>query len=177
MAQTAYIGQDRYSSDEPFVFVPLSIKPNRKQLIISQLPWVIACLLTFIGYLYARNIIFLNLLLSYTSLVLLIYLLFQYLYMSRMEYIITDDQIIFNHGVLSHNTDYMEMYRVIDYQQHRSLLQQISGLKTVTIYSGDRNTPKMDIIGINLCVDVVGEIRKRVEYNKQLKHVYEISNR
>ena len=94
-----------------------------------------------------------------------------------MQYIITNDQIIFLHGVISHSTDYMELYRVIDYQQQRSLMQQLSGLKTVIIFSGDRNTPVMQLIGMREKDDVVREIRKRVEYNKQIKHIYEVTNR
>ena len=113
----------------------------------------------------------------YAGIAILLYLLYQVLYLMRMEYIITSDQIIFLHGVISQSTDYMELYRVIDYQQHRSLMQQMTGLKTIIIYSGDKNTPIMRIIGMKEEVDVVAEIRRRVEYNKQLKHVYEITNR
>ena len=71
----------------------------------------------------------------------------------------------------------MELYRVIDYQQQRSLMQQLSGLKTVIIFSGDRNTPVMQLIGMREKDDIVREIRKRVEYNKQIKHIYEVTNR
>ena len=76
-----------------------------------------------------------------------------------------------------HQTDYMELYRVVDYQQHRSFLQQLTGLKTVTITSGDRNLPSLDIIGVEDDEEIVQEIRIRVEYNKQLKHIHEITNR
>ena len=81
------------------------------------------------------------------------------------------------HGVLSHSMDYIELYRVVDYQQHQSLPQQLFGLKTVTIYSGDRNNPKLDMIGVKVKMDIVSEIRKRVEFNKKRKGVYEITNR
>ena len=63
----------------------------------------------------------------------------------------------------------MELYRVIDYQQHRSLMQQLTGLKTVIIYSGDRNTPVMELVGMKEKDDVVGEIRRRVEYKQTVK--------
>jgi uncharacterized membrane protein YdbT with pleckstrin-like domain len=114
---------------------------------------------------------------QYIGIAILLYLFYQVIYLARMEYIVTSDQIIFLHGVFNHSTDYMELYRVIDYQQHRSLMQQLTGLKTVVIYSGDRNTPVMNIIGMRNDLDVVAEIRKRVEYNKQIKHIYEITNR
>lgn len=113
----------------------------------------------------------------YAGIAILLYLFYQVIYLARIEYIVTSDQIIFLHGVISHSTDYMELYRVIDYQQQRSLMQQITGLKTVIIYSGDRNTPVMHLIGMRNNVDVVAEIRKRVEYNKQMKHIYEITNK
>lgn len=71
--------------------------------------------------------------------------------------------------VFSHSTDYVELYRVVDYQQSRSLPQQLFGLKTVTIYSGDRNNAKLDMIGIKASNDIVSEIRCRVEFNKKTK--------
>ncbi|MEH2901870.1 PH domain-containing protein [Segatella copri] len=81
------------------------------------------------------------------------------------------------HGVLSHSTDYVELYRVVDYRQHRSLPQQVFGLKTVTIFSGDRNNSKLDMIGIKANNNVVADIRMRVEFNKRHKSIYEITNR
>lgn len=104
-------------------------------------------------------------------------LFFQVVYMARIEYILTGEQLITLHGVLSHSTDYIELYRVIDYQQHQSLPQQLLGLKTITIYSGDRNNPQLNMTGIKAKVDIVGEIRRRVEFNKKRKGIYEITNR
>ena len=74
-------------------------------------------------------------------------------------------------------TDYMELYRVVDYQQHQTLLQQLMGLKTVIVYSGDRNTNVLVLVGIPKRRDIVAEIRNRVERNKKGKGVYEITNR
>lgn len=108
---------------------------------------------------------------------LFLYLLFKLIYLARMEYVITGEQIIIMHGVLSHSTDYVELYRVVDYRQHRSLPQQIFGLKTVTIFSGDRNNSKLDMIGIKANNNIVADIRMRVEFNKRQKSIYEITNR
>lgn len=156
-------------------FKPLSLRPHWLQFSINQLGWLILCLMAFTVY-FNFHFIMVNIFL-YVGIAILLYLFYQVIYLARMEYIVTSDQIIFLHGVISHSTDYMELYRVIDYQQHRSLMQQLTGLKTVVIYSGDRNTPVMNIIGMKEEMDVVAEIRKRVEYNKQMKHIYEITNR
>lgn len=156
-------------------FKPLSLRPHWLQFTINQLDWVILCLIAFT--VYFNFDFFLVEAFLFIGIAILLYLFYQVIYLARMEYIVTSDQIIFLHGVISHSTDYMELYRVIDYQQHRSLMQQLTGLKTVVIYSGDRNMPVMEIIGMKEKVDVVAEIRKRVEYNKQVKHIYEITNR
>ncbi len=174
-----------------YIFGPLSLRPCWKQLILNQVQYILLCVLIFVAYFwltslvgsipankYLRIIFFIiRQMVFFSGICMLVYLFYQLFYFLRMEYIITDDQIIFQHGVFSHSTDYMELYRVIDYKQERTLLQQMTGLKTVIIYSGDRNVSVMHIIGVLENVDVVREIRKRVEYNKEIKHIYEITNR
>lgn len=44
------------------------------------------------------------------------------------------------------------------------------------ILSTDRNTPRLDLIGIRRGDDIVPLIRERVELNKQKKGIYEITN-
>ena len=89
---------------------------------------------------------------------------------------IGSEQLISRHGVLSRKTDYMEQYRIVDFVEHQSLMQQLCGLKTVRILSMDRNTPRLDLVGIRHNFDVVTLIRERVEYNKRKKGIYEITN-
>ena len=55
--------------------------------------------------------------------------------------------------------------------------RSLTGLKTVSVYSGDRMTPKLDIYGVEYRTNLVGHIRERVETNKQRKGIYEITNR
>ena len=161
---------------EKMKFKPISLRPHWLQFTINQLHWLILCLVIFIIYFYTPD-----LRLKYgflcVGLILLMYILYQAAYIARIEYIVTNDQIVYLHGVVRHSTDYLELYRVVDYQQYSSLMQQIMGLKTVVIYSEDRNTPVMIITGIKQRLNVIQEIRKRVEYNKSLKRIYEISNK
>ena len=70
----------------------------------------------------------------------------------------------------------MELYRVVDFLEHQSLLQQLCGLKTVSILSMDRSTPRLNLIGIRRGNDIVALIRERVELNKRKKGIYEITN-
>ena len=107
----------------------------------------------------------------------MVWTFYQFFWYMKLEYIITDEQIIFLHGVFYYTTDYMELYRVVDYQQTRSLIQQLTRIKTVTLLSGDRNMRALDIIGVKEQEDMIQEIRNRVESNKRRKGIYEITNR
>lgn len=151
------------------------MRPNWKQFIICQAVPIILALLAMAASLCVKA--------TYTWLflfacnLLTVFLLWQLTVFYKIRYVITEEQLIYVHGVLLQMTDYMELYRVVDYQQHQTLLQQLMGLKTVIVYSGDRNTNVLVLVGIPKRRDIVAEIRNRVERNKKGKGVYEITNR
>jgi uncharacterized membrane protein YdbT with pleckstrin-like domain len=99
------------------------------------------------------------------------------LYLSKLQFIISSEQLIVLRGVFHRTSDYIELYRIVDFSESRDIMEQLFGLKTTSIYSGDRTNPKLDIYGIKDSLDVVSIIRERVEYNKQRKGIYEITNR
>lgn len=145
------------------------------QYCIGELHWMLLAALLMVAYLMTSFLF--NFILAYFAWAIIIFLLYRMLYISRIQYIVTDEQIMYLHGILSHQTDYMELYRVVDYQQSRTFMQQLTRLKTITIMSGDRNLPVLNIIGVREDEDLVQEIRRRVEHNKKLKSIYEITNR
>ena len=159
-------------------FDTIQLRPHLLQYVINEWGYALLCIMAFaiagLDFVESSNIPHL---LMWLGILLALYLAYQFLYLLRIRYVVTGEQLIFLHGVFQHSTDYMELYRVVDYQQNRSLLQQLLGLKTVTILSGDRNMGRLDIIGVCEKEDVVGEIRKRVEINKRIKGIYEITNR
>ena len=110
-------------------------------------------------------------------LVMLINLSCRYVYLRRMLFCINEEQVRYEYGIFTLQRDYIELYRVVDYSEQRSFAQMLFGLKTVSIYSGDRTNPKLDIYGVKERLDVVSIIRERVEYNKRRKGIYEITNR
>lgn len=153
----------------------LLLRPRALQFLIDNLP-----LLLFAtgGFLYAGmdGMPFTGLLM-WLSAALLPVLAYRLVYLRRMVYRLTGEQLIHEHGVFTRSCDYVELYRVVDFAEQSSLLQQICGLKTVSIYSGDRNTPRLDIIGMDAGERLVPLIRTLVEQNKRRKGIYEITNR
>lgn len=160
---------------DAYPFEKLAIRPHWMQFCIGEIHWMLLAAVLMTAYLMT-SFLFHNIL-AYLAWAIIIFLLYRMLYISRIQYIVTEEQIMYLHGILSHQTDYMELYRVVDYQQNRTFMQQLTRLKTITIMSGDRNMPVLNIIGVRDDEDLVQEIRRRVEYNKKQKSIYEITNR
>lgn len=108
--------------------------------------------------------------------ILILYLLYRCLYITRIVYVITDEQIQYRYGILATTSGYIELYRVVDYGEQRSFLQILFGLKTVSIYSGDRTTPRLDIIGVPFRTGLIPVLRSRVEANKRKRNIHEFTN-
>lgn len=110
------------------------------------------------------------------AVIFILYLLYRYLYVSRMVYVITSEQLKYECGVFSCNRDFIELYRVVDYSEQRSFLQILLGIKTISIYSGDRTHPRIDLVGISNKLDLISTIRERVELNKKRHNIHEFTN-
>lgn len=155
-------------------FQSIVLQPHRIQFVIDELPSIIVCAAGWIyGGMEGRPF---TAFAVWVAVLLSLVLLYRLIYLRRTRYYIGSEQIISKHGVLSRKTDYMEQYRIVDFVEHQSLMQQLCGLKTVRIFSMDRNTPRLDLVGIRRNLDVVRLIRERVEYNKLKKGIYEITN-
>ena len=113
----------------------------------------------------------------YVGLAMLLFLIYKYVKLRRTVFTITGEQLKKAEGVFTRDDDYIELYRVIDFAERKNLLQQLFGLKTVTIMSGDRTTPKLCVQGVREDFDLVAIIRERVEFTKTQKPIYEITNR
>ena len=157
------------------MFKTLIHRPDWRQVIICLTPYLFVTVMLL--YFSSFHIFFLHELCLYAGFAALVWTFYQFFWYMKLEYIITDEQIICLHGVFYYTTDYMELYRVVDYQQTRSLIQQLTRIKTVTLLSGDRNMRTLDIIGVKEQEDMIQEIRNRVESNKRRKGIYEITNR
>ena len=156
-------------------FQTYRLNPHWIQYVIDQLPWI---LIWVVVTLYAGDdTLPYREYLGYVSACMLCYLLWQALELCRIEYVITGEQLIYRHGVLFHSADYMELYRIVDYQESRTPVQQLTGLKNILLLSGDRSLPRLRMVGIRGSSRILDEIRARVEYNKKRRGIYEITNR
>lgn len=151
------------------------LQPHWLQFVILELPVILLTIATF-AIAGMEGMPCTNILLCIAGF-LSLSLMYKFIYLRRIECRITNDQLIMEHGVFTRSSDYLELYRIVDFNEHRSMMQQIFGLKTITIYSGDRNMPKLDIIGLNNSLDLVSILRDKVSICRKNAGVYEITNR
>lgn len=156
-------------------FKTLTLTPHLMQFVIDELPLLLLCP---IGLVYAgMDVCPLRPFILGTAIFLFLLLVYRYVYMRCIHYHIGSEQFISEHGVFRRSVEYIEIYRIVDFHERQSLMQQLFRLKTVTIFSMDRTTPCMEMKGIRRSIDVVNILRERVEYNKRKKGIYEITNR
>ena len=150
------------------------IRPDWRQLLIDELMSILAAVvLLIIGGLdsvqYHSVFFCLALALGFK-------VYYRVVYLRTMLYTITGEQLVYEHGVFSRSRDYIELYRIVDFDEKRSFLQLILGLKTVVVHSGDRTMPKLLIIGIRERNDIVTPLRERVSYNRKRMNIHEFAN-
>lgn len=101
----------------------------------------------------------------------------RYAVLRAYSWTISKVKICRKQGILTRQVDYIELYRVVDYKETQSFLQQLFRVKTVVIISTDKSEPAMIIKGVPAKTDLVDYTRKLVEQNKKENRVYEIANR
>lgn len=152
----------------------ISLHPKTTQFFIDELPLLFVAIT---GLVYGgMDDAPLGSIATLFAVLLSLYLAYRLIYLKRIRYHIGSEQLTAAHGVFQRSTGYIELYRVVDFHEHQTLLQQIFGLKTVTVLSMDRTTPKLVLIGLPKQTAIVELIRERVEFNKKRKGIYEITN-
>lgn len=98
-------------------------------------------------------------------------------YITTMKFHIGGEQLMYQRGLFSVKRDFIEMYRIVDYEERRNFVEILLGIKTVTVFACDRTTPVLHIIGVAKDVDVIGTLRERVAVCRKAHGIYEIANR
>lgn len=153
------------------------IKPDIRQYLTEVMPLILVGLLGMALYPCIPKWTYVTY--AYLALyaILIITLSTRYAVLRAFSWEISDVKICRKHGILTRQTDYIELYRVVDYRETQSFLQRLFGVKTVVIISTDKSDPAMLIRGVPVKTDLVNYTRTLVEQNKKENHIYEITNR
>lgn len=158
-----------------YSFGTMVFRPSMRQYLANDLIVTIVC----IAGLAVAGIdgVFMGNVLLWASLAIAVCLMYRFLYLRSMRFVITEEQFIYEHGVFRRTRDFMELYRIVDFREESSFSQQIFGLKTIQIYSGDRSTPRLDMTGMDRDNNLIPFIRERVGASRKRNGIYEITNR
>lgn len=156
----------------------ISIKPNYREFLSENLG--ISCLffISIIAMPLSRimDSQYIQIGISTCSLILAVVLIVRYIMLTAVIWIVGNSTLSRIQGVFSRHTDYIELYRVVDYRETQTLLQKIWKVKTISIISTDKTDSLMSIYGVKATLPLVQIIRNRVEKCKQDKRIYEITN-
>ena len=155
----------------------MTIRPDFRQYLSEVMPLVLAGLLGMALYPFMPKWPYISWAYLAMYALLLITLATRYAVLRAFSWEISDVKICRRHGILTRQTDYIELYRVVDYRESQTFLQRLFGVKTVVIISTDKSDPSMLICGVPAKEDLVTHTRNLVEQNKKENHIYEITNR
>ncbi len=155
---------------------PLEVRvPKLRQVLVTESPLILLFIIAIIFSSFVderfQNII------QGLSFIILIRILYKVMYIKTIKYSLLKEQLEFQHGVFHRVKDYLELYRVTDYQEDSNFLQLLLRLKTLRLLSGDKTNPQLNIIGLDLKDNFKVIVRDIVEKEKKIKKVYEITNR
>lgn len=132
------------------------LKPKFRYWLMKNFLLITLAIFVFIFSKYIREHELLKFI-SGTILVLLIFIIF-YRYISMLlctKWIITREQIKIYQGVLSKRINYIELYRVYDYEEKQSFIQSLINNTNIYIYSGDKSTPELLMNGLKANSDII----------------------
>ena len=111
---------------------------------------------------------------------LVVWIMLCYTYIDTLfatKWIITKDELIFRHGIISRREEHLELYRVIDYSETQNVLQLVFGNKTVKVISGDASDPILYMYGIYRNIPIIDTLRDRVKIARKESGIFEVANR
>lgn len=150
-------------------------RPGTLQFICTDWPLILICIggWSAIAFFYTeiKDVVFI--LWAFFSLCLFLHCQ----YITTMKFHIGAEQLMYQRGLFSLKRDFIEMYRIVDYEERRNFIEILFGIKTVIVYACDRTTPELRIIGVPKNLDVIGALRERVALCRKAHGVYEIANK
>lgn len=110
------------------------------------------------------------------ALAIFLKLLYSLWYYTTVKWTVTDTQLVVRSGIFMHTVNYLELYRVVDFTEEQTFLQQLFHIKDVVIMSTDRSHPVLRVYGIHTDVELISYIKPLVTKCRKENYIYEIAN-
>ena len=111
---------------------------------------------------------------QYAAFLAILFIGYRILKVWSIHYEITTGELKHTYGILHRRHDFIELYRVKDFQVDRPLIYRIFGLGNLRIYTSDKTSPVFRMMVIRKPQEIYTILRERVEQNRRDKHVFEV---
>lgn len=91
--------------------------------------------------------------------------------LSFTRYEVTEKTLTIRKGLFTTHTDEIQLYRILDFKLIRTFGQKIFGVGTITVFSGDRSSPTLDLKNIRKSDLVRRLLGQLVEAERDRKQV------
>ena len=100
-------------------------------------------------------------------------ILFRILYWKLVSYEISPQQIKYTRGVFQWKIDFLEMYRVKDFDQRQSFIMNMLGIMHIRLMTSDISHPMLELKGIPKS-NITDILRALIEQSRKENRVYAI---
>ncbi len=97
------------------------------------------------------------------------YALWKYIVVRCTKYVVTTERIKVTTGVFSKKTEYLELYRVNDLVFDQPFLLRIFSVGNLRLNTSDPSTPELILQAIPASEELLNEIRKHIEIQRDKK--------
>ena len=149
------------------------IRPSALYALFYPFKYLFWAILVLVASFFAKPYIDQQIL-QYITIALVIFSLLgyclSYLFIRSIRYQLTEEQILYTRGIFTVTTDYIELYRIVDFTVIRSFLLRIIGGMTFSMDTIDKSHPVFKLEGIPKSnIDLT--VRDLVERNRARKRV------
>ena len=134
------------------VIATLIIRPTLVYAVLLCVRYMMTAVVLWIGLSILQwHFPSLSLLLGYMKVVVglpLTVMLYQFAYWRLVRYEVSADQIKYKRGVFNLREDYLELYRVKDFEKHQPIVLRLFGMMNFTVLTSDKSHPILVLRGI-----------------------------
>ena len=87
------------------------------------------------------------------------------------RYLLTQEKLIIDKGLLSRREDEVRLYRILDITLNRPLHQRIWGLGTIKLITADKSTPELEIKRIKRAREIKEMLSDMIERERDEKRI------
>ena len=144
----------------------ITLKPTLPYILLRCVGWIITAISILIVAIYLKSPELLVLLVIPAMMII-----YRLLYWKQVKYEITTEQIRYSRGIFHRHVDFLEMFRIRDFDQRQTLIMRMLGIMHIRLMTSDITHPELKLHGIPVS-DIADVLRQWIEDARIKNRVY-----